>query len=94
MVLDGRAQPTGLKQRGTDETLLVVMNAHHGGVNFTLPRVPEGRRWVRQVDTNDPALWAEPYEFGALYTVTGRSLLVFLLEPAEGAASPGKDFRR
>jgi hypothetical protein len=26
--------------------------------------------------------------------VTGRSLLVFLLEPAEGAASPGKDFRR
>ena len=80
MVLDGRAQPTGLKQRGTDETLLIVMNAHDGGVNFTLPRVPEASRWVRLVDTNDPELWAEPYEFGAVYTVTGRSVLVFLLE--------------
>ncbi len=88
MVLDGRAQPSGLKQRGTDETLLILMNAHHGGVNFTLPRVPEGRRWVRMVDTNDPALWAEPYGFGAVYTVTGRSLLVFLLERATAEGVP------
>jgi glycogen operon protein len=80
MVLDGRAQPTGLKQRGTDETLLIVMNAHHDGVNFVLPRVAEGTRWVRLVDTNDPTLYPEPYAFGTVYTVTGRSLLVFLLE--------------
>jgi hypothetical protein len=32
------------------------------------------------VDTNDPTLGAKTYAFGALYTVTGRSLLVFLLE--------------
>ena len=80
MVLDGRAQPTGLKQRGADETLLIVMNAHHDGVNFTLPEVPEGRQWTRLVDTNDPTLGAKTYAFGAVYTVTGRSLLVFLLE--------------
>jgi glycogen operon protein len=92
MVLDGRAQPTGVKQRGSDETLLIVMNAHHDGVNFTLPRVPQGTRWVRLVDTNDPALWAEPYAFGAVYTVTGRSLLVFLLE--QETAAPVPDARR
>jgi pullulanase/glycogen debranching enzyme len=36
MMLDGRAQPTGIKQRGTDETLLIVMNAHDAVVNFQL----------------------------------------------------------
>ena len=37
MLLDGRAQPTGIKQRGVDATLLIVLNAHHDVVNFTLP---------------------------------------------------------
>src|SRR5690606_2072493 len=34
MMLDGRAQESGIKQRGADETLLIVTNAHHDGVNF------------------------------------------------------------
>jgi glycogen operon protein len=93
MVLDGRAQPTGLKQRGTDETLLIVMNAHHSGVNFVLPQVPEGRRWMRLEDTNDPALDSEAYAFGSVYTVTGRSLLVFLLE-RDGLAGMAERRRR
>jgi glycogen operon protein len=28
MLLDGRAQPTGIKRRGDDATLLLVANAH------------------------------------------------------------------
>ena len=87
MLLDGRAQPTGIKQRGTDETHLIIMNAHHDVVNFRLPEVPEGRQWVRLFDTNDPLLEARSYPFGDVYQVTGRSLLLFLLD-RDGAAVP------
>src|SRR5690606_3821090 len=90
MMLDGRAQESGIKQRGADETLLIVTNAHHDGVNFTLPGVPDGRQWLRLLDTNDPALGCEAYAFGAEYTVTGRSLLVFQLE-RNGEADAGHE---
>ena len=38
MLLDGRAQATGIKRRGDDATLLIVFNAHHDVVEFTLPQ--------------------------------------------------------
>jgi isoamylase len=80
MLLDGRAQPTGIKQRGSDATLLIICNAHHDVVKFTLPEVPEGKRWTRMIDTNLPAGFDTPsFEFGAVYEVTGRSLLLFVL---------------
>jgi glycogen operon protein len=85
MLLDGRAFESGIRQRGADETLLLITNAHHDVVEFTLPEVPEGRQWVRLVDTNDPKLGPETYGFGAVYQVTGRSLLLFFLE-RDGAA--------
>ena len=46
MLLDGRAQETGIRRRGSDATLLLVFNAHHDVVPFTLPDVAEGRHWV------------------------------------------------
>jgi glycogen operon protein len=80
MLLDGRAQPTGIKQRGYDATLLIIFNAHHDVVKFTLPEVPEGKRWTRLIDTNLPAGFDAPnFDFGAQYDVTGRSLLLFVL---------------
>src|SRR4051794_15927317 len=39
VLLDGRAQPTGIRRRGTDLTLLLLMNAHHDAVVFKLPTV-------------------------------------------------------
>jgi isoamylase len=81
MLLDGRAQPSGIKQRGSDATLLVIFNAHHDIVKFTLPEVPEGKRWTRLIDTNLPAPPDMPnFEFGSMYDVTGRSLLLFVLQ--------------
>ena len=38
MLLDGRGQATGIKKRGADTSLLIVFNAHHDIVEFTLPR--------------------------------------------------------
>ena len=37
MMLDGRAQKTGIKRRGEDKTVLIVMNSWEGPVGFTLP---------------------------------------------------------
>jgi glycogen operon protein len=80
MLLDGRAQATGIKRLGSDATLLIVFNAHHDVVMFTLPQVPDGKHWVALIDTNDPDRVERPtFDFGHCYAVTGRSLLVFAL---------------
>ena len=84
MLLDGRAQPTGIKRRGEDATLLIVFNAHHDVVEFTLPEAPGGARWMGLIDTNDPDRLNPPaFAFGHAYEVTGRSLLLFVLASAE-----------
>ena len=77
MLLDGRAQETGIKRRGSDATLLLVYNAHYDVVNFTLPAVAEGRSWLGLIDTNQPDAQLPAFPFGHDYAVTGRSLLVF-----------------
>jgi glycogen operon protein len=79
MLLDGRAQETGIKRRGSDATLLLVYNAHYDVVNFTLPEVPEGRNWLFLMDTNQPDAQLPSFPFGHVYEVTGRSLLAFAL---------------
>ncbi|MCQ8780754.1 glycogen debranching protein GlgX [Mangrovibrevibacter kandeliae] len=80
MVLDGRAQPTGIKKRGDDATILIIANSHYDVVNFTLPEVPEGKRWFCLIDTNAPKRTDIPvFEFGHEFAVTARSLLVFVL---------------
>ena len=78
MLLDGRAQPTGIRKRGDDATLLIIVNAHHDVVNFRLPEVPQGKHWVCLVDTNRPDLHEpETIAFGSEFMVTGRSFLLF-----------------
>ena len=86
LILDGRAQPSGIKRRGNDQTLLIVMNAYHDVVKFKLPEVPEGRQWVLLIDTNKPALSGDVSAFGAEYLVTGRSLLLLFLERSDAPA--------
>lgn len=76
MLLDGRAQESGVKRRGSDATLLIVYNAHFDVVNFTLPSVPQGRNWIGLIDTNQPDTQLASFDFGHAYAVTGRSLLV------------------
>jgi isoamylase len=85
MMLDGRAQVSGIRKRGQDATLLLVLNAWQEGVRFTLPEAADGKGWIRLIDTNLPDNADEQahFEIGAAYDVTGRSFLLFLLQ-AEG----------
>ncbi|MGO4571842.1 glycogen debranching protein GlgX [Microvirga sp. 2TAF3] len=80
ILLDGRAQPTGIRRRGTDVTMLLILNAYHDVVRCRLPAVVGGHAWMCHIDTNQPELESLPlFAFGAEYEVTGRSLLLFQL---------------
>ncbi len=84
LFLDGRAQTSGIRRRGREATLLLVFNAHHDVVLFTLPRVAGGRDWRRLVDTNLPEADDDRgkgfvFKFGHNYQVTGRSVLLYVL---------------
>jgi isoamylase len=82
MLIDGRARPSGIRQRGTEATLLIVMNAYHDFVEFTLPAPAGGSRWKLVLDTNVTEQ-IEGFEGSAadLYGVTARSLVMFTLLP-------------
>ncbi|WP_126174648.1 glycogen debranching protein GlgX, partial [Altericroceibacterium xinjiangense] len=54
MMIDGRARVTGLRRRGEDETLLIIFNAWHDLINFTLPDTAGAEGWERLIDTNAP----------------------------------------
>src|SRR5262249_36467682 len=80
LVIDGRAQASGIRRPASDATLLVVVNAYHDVVEFKLPEVPGSDEWSCLIDTNAPERDELP-EFGSgdVYQVTGRSLLLFAL---------------
>ena len=78
MMLDGRTRATGLRKHGEDTSLLIVLNAYHGFVEFTLPPCPGGEAWDLLIDTNlDEVPAAHQFEVGDTYGVTARSLLLF-----------------
>ena len=92
MLMDGRAQTTGLHLRGHEATMLMVMNGHFDLVKFTLPECPGGDTWKLLIDTNlegDAAesVEKEMFKTGESYDVTARSLLLFELQP-EATTAP------
>jgi len=84
MLLDGRAQPTGVRKRGDDRTLLIIFNSHYDLVNFTLPESAGQATWILLIDTNVPEHpGEEEFATGHVYQVTGRSVLVFAMDSDE-----------
>jgi len=61
-----------------DDSFLVLFNAHHDTVEFTLPPLPEGWGWRTDVDTSFPD-GSPPHEVSApqdKYPLQGRSLAI------------------
>ncbi|HEX3945328.1 MAG TPA: glycogen debranching protein GlgX [Rhizomicrobium sp.] len=82
MLMDGRAQATGIRRRGENATLLLLLNGYHDLVGFTLPECAGGAGWQRLLDTNLPEDEEQvSFAFGGQYDLSGRSLLLFLLQP-------------
>ena len=87
MLMDGRAQVSGIRKRGQNQTLLMILNGYHDLVRFTLPECAGGDAWSLLVDTNLPdQAEQQSFEFEHAYEVSGRSLLLFLLDAARKSA--------
>jgi isoamylase len=88
MLMDGRAQSTGIRKRGEDATLLMVLNGYHALVEFILPETAGGGGWQLLIDTNLPEdAEISAFAAGEIYGVTGRSLLLFALKSAAAQSS-------
>ena len=80
MLMDGRAQETGIRRPGSDVTMLLVANAHHDRVAFTLPECPGGEVWDLVFDTDVPEpAHDQSFAVGGTYDANSRSLLLFAL---------------
>jgi len=60
--------------RIVDDSFLVVFNAHHDNVAFSLPPDRFGQAWVKVVDTADSLSEGDQFKAGDTFDVSGRSL--------------------
>jgi glycogen operon protein len=91
MLMDGRAQATGIRRHASDATMLMVPNAYHDLVGFTLPECAGGTAWALVFDTNIPEDGREQrFGIGDAYDITGRSLVLFQLVDGAGQHPPAK----
>jgi glycogen operon protein len=59
------------------DTLLLLLNAHHEKIPFTLPAHKEGQRWERLLDTATAANEPANMKGGEQFDLQGRSMAVF-----------------
>ena len=71
--VDERGQPV------SGDTLLMLLNAHHDAIDFTLPDEAPDERWERLMDTSDVAASADRFEGDSAYPLAGRSVVLFRL---------------
>ncbi len=80
MLMDGRAQASGLRRRGSAVTLLFLVNAGAGKVRFVLPDCTDGKHWKLLFDTFAPDVAHEAqFNIGDPYGVAPRSCQLFRL---------------
>jgi isoamylase len=81
MLIDGRAQSSGIRRAGTDATLLVLINGATADLEFRLPQTSGGRRWSSVFDTAMPDRHREQiFRVGETYLLAGLSLSLFALQ--------------
>jgi glycogen operon protein len=68
-----------------DDTMLILANAHHEPVEFTLPKTAEGMKWQTIVDTNSHTVGESQtiLDGGGSFGLNGRSLVAFRQAPAQ-----------
>ena len=81
MLLDGRAQRTGIRRRGQEATLILLLNGGPDPVAFTLPAANGGGAWELLLDTSDPAREGHIFGVSESHNIDSRSLKLLLLMP-------------
>jgi glycogen operon protein len=59
-----------------DDSFYILFNAHHDRLDFVTPGPEWGRRWIKVLDTSDPAAGEESFAARAVVPVPGLSLVV------------------
>jgi glycogen operon protein len=70
------------------DTLLILLNAHHGSVPFALPSISPNTAWVRFLDTIAPSVEERRYTGDTTYLLQGLSLALFILSSERRAERP------
>jgi isoamylase len=71
------------------DTILLLLNAHHETISFTLPALKEGQQWERLLETAEGSVTPAPVEGQQLYTLPGRSMAVLrTTRPPDDAREP------
>ena len=84
MLLDDRAQTTGIRQLGKEATILLIVNGREEDVGFTMPECIGACGWSLLIDTNRPDVTeSRQYSVGETYHVCSRSLLALVLGSAD-----------
>ena len=73
---DALPDPDPRGRRLSDDSFLLLFNAHHGDVRFMLPRRAWGRRWVTEYNTASVAPAHKSYPAGGRVVVAARSVQV------------------
>ncbi|NML18744.1 glycogen debranching protein GlgX [Azohydromonas caseinilytica] len=79
MLIDGRAPSTAVPRPAHDESVLLLFNAWHEPIAFSLPAHPEeGGRWRKLLDTAEPQGEVSEAQAGEAFSLAGRSLVVWV----------------
>jgi glycogen operon protein len=79
MLIDGRAQSTGVRERGSDSTVLLVINGHHDPMNFVMPPVVEGEGWRMRLNTATDPQTERVLRPGDILETADRSVILFVM---------------
>ena len=73
----------------TGDSIVLLVNAHHETIPFTLPTREGGSGWERLIDTADPVSDPINYPGGKQYDLKGRSMVVLRSQTTQaGTGSP------
>ena len=78
---DAIVEPDPQGRRVVDDTFMVMLNAHHEPMGFTLPADDKNARWRTMLDTREPAgrVRRRRLRGGEVYELEARSLVVLRL---------------
>jgi glycogen operon protein len=60
----------------TGDSIVLLVNAHHKAIPFTLPSRHKEQEWERLIDTADPEAAAIKRKGGEQYEIKGRSMVI------------------
>jgi glycogen operon protein len=77
MLLDGRAQPTGVRERGSAATLLLVFSGSAEAGEFVMPEVVEATGWRWMLDTTETAQMDRTFQPGEVVELIDRTVSLY-----------------